>query len=685
MKTYPLLIEIGCEELPFSSLQKTAKTIEENIRQALEQDSLSFSSIRSLYTPRRIAVLIEDLIGMQPDKEITRKGPMLQKAFQDGKAMPAALGFARSCGVAEVNDLIDKSENRLIHHSWVKGQSTQEWLINKLPKLLTSLPGIQTMRWGDGDECFPRPVHWLTVVFGQEIIPVEALKSKASDRSYGHRFHSPQDIQVNPANYLDKLQENYVLVDQQVRQKHIQDGIQHCLPKSLKVVKDNGLLDEVTTLVEWPQVFLGRLEEKFLSLPSAMLIAVMKSHQKSFAMVNDKGEIQPYFLGVNNIETENIKQVTKDYESVMHARLEDAYFFYQQDLKKPLAEHAKGLKTVVFQEKLGSLVDRVDRVGKLAAGLYGMVKQDETPDFDKLYRLSKADLMTGSVFEFPELESIIGEHLALDQGLDKSTATIIRTASCPKFANDLLPDSLIAQCLSMAEKIDAIVGFIGIEQTPTADKDPFGIRRAAIGCLRLSIEGGLKIDLRSAIRLSLDTYSQVTFSNKDVEDQSLNFIFERLQSWCRQHDVPIAVYHAVQAKRLNNLFDAYARMQAAITFMEFPEAETLIAAHKRVSQILKKTEWTSIDFSEKHFVEQAEKDLCTELKRVDEQLVSMLERKEYSKVMQYLANYKPLIDAFFDQVMVISEDKALRENRLGLLGKLEQQMSSVVCINLLQQ
>jgi glycyl-tRNA synthetase beta chain len=678
-----LLVEVGCEELPFSSIRQTAKAIEENIRGALTCDQMTYTSLRSVYTPRRIAIIIEGLILMQPDSEKIRKGPKLEQAFQGGVPTTAATGFARSCGVGDVGELVDEGEGRLIHRELAKGLATSKWLMDKLPKLISHLPGIQTMRWSEGDECFPRPVHWLTVVLGQDVIPIEVLKSKASDVSYGHRFHAPGLIRVKPSNYFETLKKCFVIADDKERRLKVQQSIKECLPKSMTCLEDDELLDEVNALVEWPRAFLGRVEDKFLSLPSAMLIAVMKTHQKSFAVTDDEGVLQPFFIGVNNIDTENLKQVVKDYECVMHARLEDAYFFYHQDLKKSLNDHAKGLGSVVFQDKLGSLQDRVKRVGKLAKGLHYLINEGDEVDFEQLYSLSKADLMTCSVYEFPELESIIGEHLALNQGLDKLTASIIRTSSMPKFANDHLPNTLVSQCLSMAEKIDAIVGFIGIDQMPTADKDPFGIRRSAIGCLRLSIEGTMRVDLRQAILLSLETYKSVDFANKDTEEQVLVFIFERLKSWCHQHKIPVSVYHSVKAMNLSSLYDASIRMKAAIEFMKLPEAETLIMAHKRVSQILKKSELASKTFIEGHLVEQAEIELWKEMQLMDKDIIPRLENQDYSQVMHRLAQCKPFIDNFFDKVMVMSENKKLRDNRIALLSKLENQMSSVVYIGLL--
>ncbi|MCP4042616.1 MAG: glycine--tRNA ligase subunit beta [Gammaproteobacteria bacterium] len=671
-----LLIEIGTEELPPKALKNLAEAFYNGVRIGLEKAGLSHGEIALFATPRRIATLIPNLDETQADKQVERRGPAVKAAFgADGNPSKAALGFARSCGV-EV-DALERVETPkgawLVFRSTQSGQSTSGLVPGIVRESLARLPIPKRMRWGDLKVEFVRPAHWIVLLFGDEVIDTEILGIKAGRKTHGHRFHHPENITITtPAEYPVLLRETgQVLADFPTRREEIRRQVE-ILAGELggKAVISEGLLDEVTSLVEWPVAIAGSFDQRFLEVPAEALVATMKGHQKYFHLEDSDGNLLPHFITVSNIESSNPDAVRAGNERVIRPRLTDAEFFWQQDRATPLAARVSTLKNVVFQQKLGTLRDKSRRVVHLAEQISSRLGSD--PDLGRrAAELSKCDLSTDMVGEFPELQGIMGRYYAHHDGEPDEVAQALDEQYLPRFAGDILPETTTGQALAIADRLDTLVGIFAIGQSPTGDKDPFGLRRAALGVLRIIIERQLDLDLKDLLRTAVHAYGQ--FDIDLVVDEVFTFMMERLRAYYLDTGVATDTFEAVLARHPDRPLDFDERIKAVTRFRELPDAASLAAANKRIHNILRKAKGTIPESPDPaRFEDSAEGTLAAEIEKLRKTVEPMLELGEYTEALSQLAGLRDTVDRFFDQVLVMADDEELRHNRLALLASLNR-------------
>ncbi len=701
-KTRDLLIELGTEELPPKALKRLAEAFTAGIRDGLDKAELTHGKLHSYAAPRRLAIRIEALASRQPDKEIERRGPALTAAFgDDGCPSKAALGFARSCGVADVADLEQIETDKgawLVHRFHQAGQDTTALVPDIVQNALDKLPIPKRMRWGALDVQFVRPVHWLVLLFGEEVIPAELLGVHSGRETRGHRFHHPQAIAIGtPADYAPLLEsEGHVLADFAARRAAIHAQVTSLaaeLGQGTRAVIDEDLLDEVTAMVEWPVAVLGNFEARFLDVPAEALISTMKANQKYFHLVDARGKLLPHFITISNVDSREPAQVRAGNERVVRARLADAEFFWQQDRKQPLHARRAGLAHVVFQQKLGTLLDKSERVAQLAAAIAGEIAASAgTPvDSDLAMRageLSKCDLLTEMVGEFPELQGTMGRYYAVHDGEPAELAVALDEQYLPRFAGDRLPGGPVAQALAIADRLDTLIGIFGIGQLPSGDKDPFALRRAALGVLRILIEGELELDLYAMLELAQTCYGKVlpeAKGDKKPAGQVFDFMMERLRGYCLDAGHAHDAFEAVLAQRPTRPRDFYERICAVSEFRRLPEAESLAAANKRISNILRQATAAVPQTVDKTLLtEAAERTLAEQVERLTGEVAPMLAAHDYTATLQHLAALRSAVDAFFDEVMVMVDDTALRDNRLALLQGLRKLFLEVADLSHLQ-
>lgn len=694
MQLCDLLIEIGTEELPAKTLQTLINAFSTNLQTALAKNGLAHGSVREFATPRRLAVIINELVSLQESRMVERKGPALASAF-DANHQPtkACLGFAQSCGVSVDQLEIRKTEKG----EWLYFQQEQPSIITAhlLPQIirdvLMKLPIAKPMHWGNHDVAFVRPVHWVVLLLGEECIDAEILGIRSGRETYGHRFHHPQKINIShPCEYEQRLRETgKVIANYDERKKYILECIDAIVKQKLhthEVVwrNDPELLDEVTGLVEWPVAFLGQFETKFLEIPPQVIITVMRNHQRYFALF-DQQKLLPYFVAVSNIESKNPERVIEGNERVIRARLADAQFFYHSDSKHSLQSRLEELKTVIFQRKLGTLFDKAQRISKLACEIAKKINANEKLAA-RAGLLCKTDLMTAMVGEFPELQGVMGYYYAKEDGEEESLAIALRDHYLPRFSGDDLPKSDMGCAVSIADKLDTILGIFAIAQPPTGEKDPFGLRRAALGILRICIEKELPLDLRELLNIAYQNYA-IDFENKQAIENALDFILERLRSWYLEGGIKPDVFASVLARYPTQPLDFHQRLIAVQHFQTLPEAFALTSANKRVSNILKKQDGGRIahhpvnpDLLE-HI---AEKELDTLLEQKNKEVELLCHKTQYAEALSCLALLQKAVDHFFDEVLVMSEDEKIRNNRLALLNNLRNLFLQVADISLLQ-
>jgi glycyl-tRNA synthetase beta chain len=682
-KTNDFLIEIGTEELPPNSLQQLSSSLAQNLQKGLRKASLDYGEANIYATPRRLAVLIKDLIDKQPNQTIKRRGPSWQAAFdKDGAVTKAALSFANSCGVSV--EQLQKIETA--KGVWVACKKTQtgDKTITLLPSIvkeaIRTLPIPRPMRWNSGELEFVQPVHWVVLMYGNGVVKTTIFALETCRETYGHRFHCKKKILITePSKYEQILdQKGFVIADFAKRKSVICKQIEKIASKYGKPQIDESLLDEVTGLVEWPVALLGAFAEHFLRLPQEVLILSLQKRQKCFPLFDNKNKLLPYFITICNIKSKNPKRVAKGNERVINARLSDAEFFYGTDLKQSLESRLNQLKNIIFQAKLGSLYDKTMRVTKLAEHISKLIGADPK-QAERAAALAKTDLVTEMVKEFPELQGVMGFYYAKFYKEPKEVAISLREQYLPRFAGDELPKTKIGQALAIADRIDTLVGSFGINQAPSGDKDPYGLRRAALGVLRIIIEKKLNLSLDELIKQSQKIY---------------DYHFERCYpgGWVINVKKILA---AVCARSHYDPLETNKRVEAVRAFLKLPEAESLSIAFKRVRNILKEglaecstqEEKEEIGFGEIDntlLKEKAERDLAKQITEHQEEVKSLYERKEYTKALTTLAKLKQPIDKFFDTVMVMTDDKELRNNRLTLLQKLENLFLHVADISLLQ-
>lgn len=686
-----LLIELGTEELPPKALKKLINAFEAGIKQGLEQAELKFSAIRSYAAPRRLAVVVNDLQIRQQDRFVERRGPAVKAAFdEEGNPTKALQGFARSCGVS-VDDLdkVDTDKGAwLVFKQQQEGAETTSLIPAILQQALHDLPIPKRMRWGDLPGEFVRPAHWLVLLFGDEVVPVELLGVRAGRESRGHRFHHPQAIRIQSAQtYAPQLEtEGHVIVDMTARRAAIHGQVLELATQlGGEAIINEALLDEVTGLVEWPVALSGSFDKRFLELPSEALISSMEEHQKYFAVRNKAGELLPYFITICNIESRDPAQVIAGNERVILPRLSDAAFFWGTDRKQPLASRLNQLKTIIFQNKLGTVYDKSVRVAKLAAVIATEIGGDAKLA-ERAALLAKCDLVTEMVGEFPDLQGIMGRYYAQLDGEHAEVAEALDEQYLPRFSGDGLPQTKTGQAVSLAEKLDTLVGLFGIGQPPTGMKDPFALRRAALGVLRIVIENDLDVDLASLMNLTEQGFTGVLIE-KEVVEQVVHYFFDRIRGYASEQGFKPDEFEAVLAVTPTKPVDFMQRLQAVAAFRELTQAKALAAGNKRIGNILRKNDVEGeVGVINKALLhEPAEQALAAKLKQVTSMIAPLMVNSDYSAVLRCLADMGETVDDFFDKVMVMTDDEAVRLNRLTLLNQTRALFLGVADISCLQE
>ncbi len=675
--TEEFLVEIGTEELPPKALKTLSEAFASGIEAGLVEAELSYGEVKVYAAPRRLAVFIEALQTVQNDKIVERKGPAKKAGFDaDGNATKALQGFARGCG-ATVEDLIEIETDKgtwMAYNLAQKGQAVETLLPDIVNQSLAKLPIPKRMRWGSSDVEFVRPVHWALMLLGSKVVPATILGHQTSNTTKGHRFHAPGELLIeHPAQYAETLKsEGYVLVDFEERTERVrQQVVAVAEQEGGRAVINPELLEEVSALNEWPNAIAGDFDEAFLAVPSEALISAMAGHQKYFHMLDDNDQLMAKFITVSNIESINPASVKSGNERVIRPRLADAKFFWDQDRKNPLDDFLPRLKTVVFQKQLGTLFDKVERLEALTVKI-GKPLGVKSEICERAARLSKCDLMSNMVDEFPDLQGVMGRYYAAEQGEDSSVAEAIDEQYQPRFAGDDLPNSVVAQALAIADKLDTITGIFGVGQVPTGDKDPFALRRAALGLLRIMIEKQLDLDLRLLIQLSLGLHESVTVTDTLV-DEIYDFIIGRLRAYYADQGISAEQFEAVRVCRPAHPIDFSKRIEAVKQFSQMDSAESLSAANKRISNILKKVEGSLPDGVNVDLFEvEAEKVLWTTLDALRETVSEQIAGRDYTAAIAELATIREAVDHFFDDVMVMSDNLEVRQNRLALLNQIYQ-------------
>ena len=724
MKTQNFLVEIGTEELPPKALKTLATSFADNVEAELNQAGLSFDKIEWFAAPRRLAVKVLNLATQQPSKEIEKRGPAVSAAFDaEGKPTKAAEGWARGCGITvEQAERIatDKGE-WLVHRAKIEGQPTKNLLNDIVANALAKLPIPKPMRWADKTVQFIRPVHTVTMLLGDELIEGEILGVASARTIRGHRFLGEKEFEIQHADQYPQLlrEKGSVVADFNERKAEILAKSQ-AKATALDGVADieESLLEEVTSLVEYPNVLAAKFEERFLAVPAEALVYTMKGDQKYFPIYDKNGKLLPHFIFVSNINPEDPTAIIEGNEKVVRPRLTDAEFFFKTDLKQKLVDRLPRLETVLFQQQLGTLKDKTDRIEQLAGEIAKQIGADEAKA-KRAGLLSKCDLMTNMVFEFTDTQGVMGMHYARHDGEDEEVAVALNEQYMPRFAGDELPKSLVASAVALADKFDTLTGIFGIGQAPKGSADPFALRRAALGALRIIVEKNLPLDLNDIIGKSFDLYKEqdneklrnapiakdiggfkpypdgyVSFftrgeddelvPKRKIVDEVVDFMLGRFRAWYQDEGIAVDVIQAVLARRPTRPADFDARVRAVSHFRTLDSAEALAAANKRVSNILAKVDAAIGEINLTACVEPAEKALAEAVLALRTEVQPLIAQGDYTAVLDKLANLRTPVDNFFDNVMVNAEDPALRQNRLAILNTLQGLFLQVADISLLQ-
>lgn len=682
------LLEIGCEELPPARLQKLSHALRDGIKAQLDEAQLRYKEIQALATPRRLAVQVSDLVDSQPPRQIERQGPSVKAAYdKSGTPTLACLGFARSCGVSADQLQIKKtSKNKWVYCRIEQtGKPTVELLPEIVNAAIKKLPIRKPMRWGNNDTLFVRPVHWVVMVYGKDLIKTIILGKATSHKTYGHRFHHIKPLSITQAKDYQQLLHTHgmVMVNYEKRREQIRKLINKAANNVGTAIIEHDLLNEVTSMVEWPTALLGQFKVKFLELPPEVLITSMKIHQRCFPIINSKNKLQPYFVLISNIESKNPKMVIQGNERVINARLADASFFYDNDLHETLNNRLKSLDGVIFQHQLGTVADKAKRISKLAGFIAKQLDEDIVLT-KRAGLLAKCDLVSEMVCEFPSLQGTIGYYYALHDKEPKDVALAIKEHYRPRCAGDDLPTTPISCCVALADRLDTLVGILGTNKIPTGDKDPFALRRAALGALRILIEKKLPLDLLPLLKQARNAF-EIDLPNKKANENAFDFIMDRLRSWYLDKNLSADAFAAVFARNPSSPLDFDQRLKAVQQFQKLPEASALVAANKRVSNILRK-QARSIHLKEVDsslFESDAERNLAKLLQSKTKTVADLYKKADYQKALSELSTLKKPVDTFFDEVMVMVDDKKIRNNRLALLVSLQKLFSQVADISLL--
>jgi len=688
MTTQNFLVEIGTEELPPKALKTLATSFADNVEAELNQAGLSFDKIEWFAAPRRLAVKVLNLATQQPSKEIEKRGPAVSAAFDaEGNPTKAAEGWARGCGITvEQAERIatDKGE-WLVHRAKIEGQPTKNLLNDIVANALAKLPIPKPMRWADKTVQFIRPVHTVTMLLGDELIEGEILGVASARTIRGHRFLGEKEFEIQHADQYPQLlrEKGSVVADFNERKAEILAKSQ-AKATALGGVADieESLLEEVTSLVEYPNVLAAKFEERFLAVPAEALVYTMKGDQKYFPIYDKEGKLLPHFIFVSNINPEDPTAIIEGNEKVVRPRLTDAEFFFKTDLKQKLVDRLPRLETVLFQQQLGTLKDKTDRIEQLAGEIAKQIGADEAKA-KRAGLLSKCDLMTNMVFEFTDTQGVMGMHYARHDGEDEEVAVALNEQYMPRFAGDELPKSLVASAVALADKFDTLTGIFGIGQAPKGSADPFALRRAALGALRIIVEKNLPLDLEDLVKKSAALFGN-KLTNQNVVADVVDFMLGRFRAWYQDEGITVDVIQAVLARRPTRPADFDARVRAVSHFRNLDSAEALAAANKRVSNILAKADAAIGEINLTACVEPAEKALAEVVLALRTEVQPLIAQGDYTTVLDKLANLRAPVDSFFDNVMVNAEDPALRQNRLAILNTLQGLFLQVADISVLQ-
>ena len=688
MTTQNFLVEIGTEELPPKALKTLATSFADNVEAELNQAGLTFDKIEWFAAPRRLAVKVLNLATQQPSKEIEKRGPAVSAAFDaEGKPTKAAEGWARGCGITvEQAERIatDKGE-WLVHRAKIEGQPTKNLLNDIVANALAKLPIPKPMRWADKTVQFIRPVHTVTMLLGDELIEGEILGVENARTIRGHRFLGEKEFEIQHADQYPQLlrEKGSVVADFNERKAEILAKSQ-AKATALGGVADieESLLEEVTSLVEYPNVLAAKFEERFLAVPAEALVYTMKGDQKYFPIYDKDGKLLPHFIFVSNINPEDPTAIIEGNEKVVRPRLTDAEFFFKTDLKQKLVDRLPRLETVLFQQQLGTLKDKTDRIEQLAGEIAKQIGADEAKA-KRAGLLSKCDLMTNMVFEFTDTQGVMGMHYARHDGEDEEVAVALNEQYMPRFAGDELPKSLVASAVALADKFDTLTGIFGIGQAPKGSADPFALRRAALGALRIIVEKNLPLDLEDLVKKSAALFGD-KLTNQNVVADVVDFMLGRFRAWYQDEGIAVDVIQAVLARRPTRPADFDARVRAVSHFRTLDSAEALAAANKRVSNILAKADAAIGEINLTACVEPAEKALAEAVLALRTEVQPLIAQGDYTAVLDKLANLRVPVDSFFDNVMVNAEDPTLRQNRLAILNTLQGLFLQVADISVLQ-
>ena len=682
------LVEIGTEELPPKALKTLATSFADNVEAELNQAGLSFDKIEWFAAPRRLAVKVLNLATQQPSKEIEKRGPAVSAAFDaEGKPTKAAEGWARGCGITvdQAERIATDKGEWLVHRAKIEGQPTKNLLNDIVANALAKLPIPKPMRWADKTVQFIRPVHTVTMLLGDELIEGEILGVASARTIRGHRFLGEKEFEIQHADQYPQLlrEKGSVVADFNERKAEILAKSQ-AKATALGGVADieESLLEEVTSLVEYPNVLAAKFEERFLAVPAEALVYTMKGDQKYFPIYDKDGKLLPHFIFVSNINPEDPTAIIEGNEKVVRPRLTDAEFFFKTDLKQKLVDRLPRLETVLFQQQLGTLKDKTDRIEQLAGEIAKQIGADEAKA-KRAGLLSKCDLMTNMVFEFTDTQGVMGMHYARHDGEDEEVAVALNEQYMPRFAGDELPKSLVASAVALADKFDTLTGIFGIGQAPKGSADPFALRRAALGALRIIVEKNLPLDLEDLVKKSAALFGD-KLTNQNVVSDVVDFMLGRFRAWYQDEGIAVDVIQAVLARRPTRPADFDARVRAVSHFRTLDSAEALAAANKRVSNILAKADAAIGEINLTACVEPAEKALAEAVLALRTEVQPLIAQGDYTAVLDKLANLRAPVDSFFDNVMVNAEDPALRQNRLAILNTLQGLFLQVADISVLQ-
>jgi glycyl-tRNA synthetase beta chain len=680
MSAHHLLFELGTEELPPRTLQSLSTALIEGIVGGLKSAAITHGKVHGFATPRRLAVLIRSCAGQALDRRVERRGPPLKAAFDaDGAPTQAAAAFARNCGVqvADLERITTEKGAWLVYRGTEHGAATTQVIGDIISRTIASLPIARRMRWGARTAEFVRPVHSVVLLFGDEVVPVEILGILSGRITRGHRFHSPRPISLkSSASYESRLRRAKVVADFSVRREAIRAGVTAVAAQSGgAALIESALLDEVTALVEWPVPIVGRFEQRFLSLPREVVVATIQDHQRYFAIEGPDGKLTGGFVTVSNIESRDPDKVREGNERVVRPRLSDAAFFWEQDLKIPLEVHAANLRGVTFQAKLGTYAEKTRRVKSLAQVIGRQIGAGA--EVARAAELAKADLMTAMVGEFPELQGIMGRYYAEAQGYPREMALALEEHYRPRYAGDALPATKTGQTLALADKIDTLVGVFAIEQRPTGTRDPFGLRRAALGVLRILLECRLDLDLYELLD---ESAAAQPVHRPTVTDEVYDFIAERFRGLLleRADGTTAEMIDAVFAGRPHSPLDADARLQALKQFLQLPDAAVLSAINKRIANILRKASpEQDAAVNPALLTEDAERRLHQVLTELRESVDHSVAARDYAQSLRALIGLRDAVDDFFERIMVMDENPERRANRLAVLRLAQRLLSAV--------